>query len=455
MTARIFIPEEDITCSVCCDIFRNPVTLKCSHTFCERCLQHYWETQGELLCPVCRKQCSSEEPTKSLAFKNLCDNYKNQEQEARKEDYCSQHGEKLKLFCFQDKQPICVVCYTSKKHKNHECSPIVEAVEDLKREMNVGVSTMLKNIHALNKTKEDYQTLAEAIMAQSQSIEKQIRQEFENLHQVLREQEEAKIAALKEEEMQKYQKTKSRIEKLSREILSVSETVEVLRQEMNMEDIAFLQSYSTNQCRTQHTLPEPDMICGIDAAKHLGFLNLSVRAKMHELFQNQEPPVTLDPNTACNKLLISEDHTSLSYTEEKQKVPDNPERFLIGVLGSQGFSSGRHCWDVEVGDNDHWTLGVVSQSVERKKLLKMDPSCGLWSVRFIAGKYRAGVKARTELKVTESPRVIRVELDYDEGRVTFSDPTKSHALYAFTCTFTETMFPYFNTASSICPLHIS
>ena len=45
---------------------------------------------------------------------------------------CNLHGEKLKLFCLVDKQPICVVCQSSKLHKSHECSPIEEAVLDCK-----------------------------------------------------------------------------------------------------------------------------------------------------------------------------------------------------------------------------------------------------------------------------------------------------------------------------------
>lgn len=164
--------------------------------------------------------------------------------------------------------------------------------------------------------------------------------------------------------------------------------------------------------------------------------------------------VTLDPNTASYRLIISDDLTSLTYTEEKQKVPDNPERFHIGVLGSKGFSAGRHSWDVEVGDNDSWTLGVVRQSIKRKQFLKMQPDSGLWSIRYISGKCRAGVKARTELKVAERPTVIRVLLDYEGGKVSFLDPSANTTLYSFTDVFTEELFPYFNTASLKCPLRL-
>lgn len=164
--------------------------------------------------------------------------------------------------------------------------------------------------------------------------------------------------------------------------------------------------------------------------------------------------MVLDPNTAAPKLIISEDLTSLTYTEDRQKVPENPERFHIGVLGSKGFTTGNHSWYVKVGDNDFWVLGVVKKSVSRKKLMKMQPEGGIWSIRYISGKYRAGVKAKTEIKVTKSPQMIRVELDFERGTLTFSDPSTDVTLYTFNHAFNEKLFPYFSTGSLKCPLRL-
>jgi len=127
-------PEEDLTCPICYDIFTDPVLLSCSHSFCRNCLKRCWET-GLRECSVCRKRASKASPPTNLALKNVCEALL----EARKisavveeKMNCSAHGEKLKLFCLVDKQPICVVCQSSKLHKSHDCSPIDEAVLDCK-----------------------------------------------------------------------------------------------------------------------------------------------------------------------------------------------------------------------------------------------------------------------------------------------------------------------------------
>lgn len=129
------LPEEDLTCPVCCDIFTDPVLLSCSHSFCRACLKRCWDT-GLRECPVCRKRASKYFPPSNLALKNVCEALLQTRRQslAPTEDKmnCSLHGEKLKLFCQVDKQPICVVCQSSKLHKTHDCSPVEEAVLDCK-----------------------------------------------------------------------------------------------------------------------------------------------------------------------------------------------------------------------------------------------------------------------------------------------------------------------------------
>ena len=76
---------------------------------------------------------------------------------------------------------------------------------------------------------------------QARHTEKMIKEEFEKLHQFLRHKEAARLAALREEEEQKSQMMKEKIEKMSREISSLSDTIRVIEEKMRAEDDTFLQ----------------------------------------------------------------------------------------------------------------------------------------------------------------------------------------------------------------------
>ena len=135
MASSSFLPEEDLSCPVCCDIFTNPVLLSCSHSFCKACLQEYWKKRESRECPLCRRRSSRPEPPCNLVLKNLCESFlqeRCQRASAGSEVLCSLHSEKLKLYCLDDKQPVCWVCQTSKKHTDHRFRPIDEAAQDHK-----------------------------------------------------------------------------------------------------------------------------------------------------------------------------------------------------------------------------------------------------------------------------------------------------------------------------------
>ncbi|XP_061098759.1 zinc-binding protein A33-like, partial [Conger conger] len=194
----------------------------------------------------------------------------------------------------------------------------------------------------------------------------------------------------------------------------------------------------------------------IDVAKHLGNLKYRVWEKM--LGTVQDTPVTLDPNTAYPKLSLSEDLTSVRCSDEGQQVPDNPERFngWCWVLGSEGFSSGRHCWDVEVG-GEFWRVGVVKESISREVRVDMSPAGGVWGIGLRDGKYTALTSPSTDLTVQGDLQRVRVQLDWDRGEVSFSDPSDNTPLSTFKHSFNERLFPFFSSVETlrICTVKLS
>ncbi|XP_062391302.1 nuclear factor 7, brain-like [Sardina pilchardus] len=445
--------QEEFSCPVCTEIYKDPVILTCTHSFCKVCLKQFWETKPSRECPVCRRRSSKERPLTNLALRNLCEVFL--QERSQRGALCGLHGDQLRLFCHDDHQLVCYSCRDSKLHRSHQFSPVDEAAADRKEELKIKLDPMKEKLKAFEKAKLTCGETAEHVKTQAQHTEKQIKEEFEKLHQFLRDEEASRIAALREEEEQKSQMMKEKIEKMSREISSLSDTIRAIEENMEDDDITFLQNYKSTVERAQCTLQDPERVSGalINVAKHLGNLKFRVWEKMQETVHYT--PVTLDPNTAHPQLILSEDLTSVRWGDERQQLPDNSERFdsTASVLGSEGFNSGTHCWDVEVGENTRWYVGVMTESHQRKG--DYSSVSGYWCVGYNGAVYRAyaAPHASTLLTVQQKLQRIRVQLDWDRGKLTFSDPDNNTHLHTLTHTFTERLFPYFNGAK-ISPLRV-
>ncbi|XP_068435007.1 zinc-binding protein A33 [Clinocottus analis] len=446
------LPEDDLTCPICCDIFTDPVLLSCSHSFCRSCLKRCWET-GLRECSVCRKRASKASPPTNLALRNVCEALL----EARRSSVvveekmnCNVHGEKLKLFCLVDKQPICVVCQSSKLHKSHDCSPIEEAVLDCKEELASSLKNLNDKEDSLKRIHTTSADMFEYIKNQALETQRLIKDHFEQLHQVLYQEESARIAAVKKEEDEKIAGMKDKIKELSAQVLSLTETISVIQEQLKEDDLILLKNFKATQDREKSIALGPDNMSGllIDVTKHLCNLKYKVWEKM--LDHIDYTPVTLDPNTAHPCLILSDDLTSLHYSKKHSFCPDNPERFHISaeVVGMAALGSGSHHWVVETGSNQDWLLGVASSSVPRNSEISARPENGFWTLCFRDGEFRAMTSPPTALTVTRVPKQVKVQLDYNKGTVSFFDPADDMLIYAFTHTFAETLLPYFYTQNS-------
>ncbi|XP_072331732.1 butyrophilin subfamily 3 member A1-like isoform X2 [Scyliorhinus torazame] len=161
-----------------------------------------------------------------------------------------------------------------------------------------------------------------------------------------------------------------------------------------------------------------------------------------------EVSVTLDEETANPQLEVSEDLKSLRWTRTERSLPDTRKRFThwLCALGSEGFTSGRHYWEVEVTGNRVWILGVAAESVERKDPVSLSPETGFWIIGRVDDQFYINSSPGSRLRVGQIPGKVGVYLSYESGTVSFYNvDTKSH-LHTFAGNkFTEKLYPLFGT----------
>ncbi|XP_062273904.1 zinc-binding protein A33-like [Scomber scombrus] len=436
MAEKIALVENLLSCHVCSETFRDPMSLNCSHSFCSSCLQTFWEQAKNKNCPICKRK-SSKDPEVNFALKKLADSFAGRQKagssetekgEKMVEVVCSKHQEDPTLFCEDEQRAVCPVCDLTHQ-KDHKVVPVEQVVSDLKDQLKSDLKSLQDKRGKYNQVKETYKEMIEYTKKQLLSTEKQIRAEFNKLQQFLKEEEKSRLAALGEDGKQK-RKTMSR------------------EMKMIQDQISSLYKPTQTRARAESSLSDSQLVSGalIDVAKHLGNLSFRVWEKMKEKVHFS--PVILDPNTADPRLHLSDDLTSVRKGDAKEQLPDNPERHTnyCNVLGSEGFSSGKHSWEVEVGDNPGWFVGLAKESADRKRACSASPDSGIWCLEYRRGKYTDG-SGKTVTK-KKSLQKIRVKLNYDRGEVSFYDPEDKTHIYTHRDNFTEKLFPYFSIEDS-------
>lgn len=123
----------DLSCPVCLDPLKNPVTLPCSHNYCKVCINDYWdqeEEKGIYSCPQCRAT-FTQRPV--LHVNNMLADVV---EKLKKKKICSRHSEVLNIYCRNDQRFICSLCMLE-NHKGHDTVSVpVERAEKQVRTKN-------------------------------------------------------------------------------------------------------------------------------------------------------------------------------------------------------------------------------------------------------------------------------------------------------------------------------
>ncbi|XP_043828242.1 probable E3 ubiquitin-protein ligase TRIML1 [Dromiciops gliroides] len=404
--------KADLICPICLRDFTDPVLVKCGHSFCTQCLlQCRNGADSTTTCPECRQviQISKLVPNKNLQNLSLKGKMIRPYllQSMLGLTTCDQHLEKEKLFCEEDQRPLCESCSLTPEHKHHHVLPMDKAAEQYKEDAN--------------------------------SLKQSIISEYEKIYQFLRNEENQHLLRLGQEfrnNMAKHKVNKAKllleIQKLQRMVLDVEENLDKAPSEMfQVMKIPF-------EWNEEQLLQEVNVDSSIWSTWPITCLR--------EMLKSYHRDITLDPETANPHLILSEDMKHVKCGSFLQILPDSEEISMDSfiVLGVQTFTSGKHYWEIEWGDNTEWEVGVCKVSAIQNGNLSILPEdiCALEGYRCVNDFFFW--KLQHGHFVSEPIDKMGIFLDYEKGHIAFYNVVEENLIFSSPeMNFQGTLRPYF------------
>ncbi|XP_073490965.1 E3 ubiquitin/ISG15 ligase TRIM25-like [Aquarana catesbeiana] len=504
--------RDELKCSTCLDLYKEPISLKCGHNFCRDCLVTVLDTKEgseDYSCPECKEQ-YTEHPLLEINGKlcNTMDQFRSAHQEKKEvsctycdppvpasktclhceASYCEKHlsshskavhhlliepmasfedrkcpthQEILKYYCTEDNACICMSCWVAGEHRGHRVEVLDKASEkkfsDAMEKLNLEKQGTEVKIQKL----ENYRTV---VKGQAADFTKGIGELFIDIRKHLDDVEKRVLTEVSRQE-----------EQISKSVSDLIRQLEIQKDNLSKK---INENLDLHKSKDPLTLLKKELICDniihddlvsdlhingcfdnvlILQTLHRGLLDFAdsmmEMKKKRRFFEMKKSNILLDIKTASNYIIISKDLQSASGSNEPESRPDAKERFTCQqVLSTRSFSSGRHYWEVDVSAAKEWLIGVTSHSMERK-------TEGAES--YIGYNDKSwGLTQRTGLIATHKNSVIRLDsnspiktvgiyLDYNGRRLSFYELCNPiRLLHTFTNTFKEPLYAAFHVFSN-------
>ncbi|XP_032364738.1 E3 ubiquitin-protein ligase TRIM21-like [Etheostoma spectabile] len=454
--ASCLLTEDQFLCSICLEVFTDPVSTPCGHNFCKTCINKHWDTDVPYQCPNCKEVFNIKPELKVNTF---ISEMAAQFRQSTREVYS---GSKRKIWMFFLLCLLCVfIAWKVSDQKKHLVGPQKEEYEAKKAEL---WKTGAEILQMIQKRRLKIQEIKHSVELSDEDADIEIAvgvQVFSALKVSVERNQAELIETIQEKQRRTKQPAEGFITELEQEISELQKRSTEVEQLIQSEDhLHLLQSFTSlnaappNKDWTQVNVHPPSYEGTVVRA--LNQLEEMLRKHMKKLLsesglkrvQQSEVDVTLDPDTAHPRLILSEDGKQVNHGNMWKNLPNNPKRFdtCVIVLAKQSFSSGRFYFEVQVKGKSSWDLGVVRESVNRKGDITLSPQDGYWTIWLRNyNEYKAAANPAVLLSLKSPPQKVGVFVDYEEGLVSFYDVDAAALIYSFTgCSFTEKLLPYFS-----------
>lgn len=409
--------RHELNCSICLEVYRDPVTLSCGHSFCLTCIHRLIKQDGTKIytCPQCRHRSKAplkknivlsriaerfhsgqpEEDGKVVSCTycdfpvpaekscqdcetSLCANHLRKHNKTVEHTLlpptadlgkrrCPVHGKVLEYYCTEDSVCVCASCRWDGEHTGHQAGSLEEAakkkLKPVLEKVTLEREKLEKNVQSLQERRTKAQEVAakakQRVTAELSNIKKQL----EDLEKMVLDD----ISRWQMQISQTVQQLETRKDHLSRKI-SHFEGLRDLA-----DPLTVLQDQELDLYDTEEALPGdlefPDLQEDLISNTLHKLSDIVTRAKM---WIQKPADIMLDISTTANSLCISDDLKSAFWTELELPYPKTPERLQhCGVLSLSSFSSWRHYWEVDTSQSNNWKVGMCYPSINRINRISM------------------------------------------------------------------------------------
>nr|XP_046235472.1 zinc finger protein RFP-like [Scatophagus argus] len=375
---------------------------------------------------------------------------------------CKTHNKITELYCTTDRACICALCFKT-DHKGHCIVPLEEEYESMMAKKDDTVANILKMIQSRSEKIVEIENVVDVKQREAEKEKEASVQVFTDLINFIQRNQAELVEVIDERYRAEKQKAEGFLTELKAEIAELESRSNQLERLSQSEDHhLFLKSFPTlcaplnKDWTSTHVHSNLSFEEVRDDVNQLKQRIDEIMEKLPEIkmkrMREHAVDLSLDPDTAYCSLVISQDGKQVQCGEKKQNLSPNPKRFEIysDVLAKEGFTAGKFYYEVQVKGKTDWMVGLVRESVERKKDTRLSPKTGAWIIGLDDGIYSAYANPSVKITVKEKLEKVGIFVDYEKGIVSFYDVNSKSHIYSFTCCyFREKIYPYFGLQDNI------